>query len=246
MTNDSSIGIIYEDDALVVINKPSGITVNNSETTKGEVTIQDWAKEYLKIYTVGTEKSDFYLRDGIVHRLDKETSGILILAKKEDVFFALQQQFKERVVKKKYYALAHGKIIPRKGEIKVPVGRLPWNRRQFGVVAGGREALTEYEVKEYYKMKKNGNEVLSYVQLEPLTGRTHQIRVHLQYLGFPIFADFLYAGRKVQKEDRKILNRVFLHAAKISFEHPVKQEPVEFEADLPAELQNVLHQLTKL
>ena len=241
------ISIIYEDGELLIINKPAGITVNNSDTTGGEVTVQDWAGKRLGIVSAKVEdESDFYKRSGIVHRLDKETSGILLIAKDEASFMHLQNQFKERTVKKTYYALAHGKVAPMRGEIRVPVGRLPWNRRQFGVVAGGREALTEYQVTGYYVTPGKRREQVSLVELKPLTGRTHQIRVHLQYLGHPIFSDFLYAGRKTQREDRKLLTRVFLHGARISFLHPRTQTLVTYEAPLPRELQSVMDHLTRL
>lgn len=246
--------ILYEDDALFLINKPSGITVNRSETTVGQETVQDFVEAYLQkelshpiSTTEGTEdeelSSDFYLRSGIVHRLDKETSGILMVAKNEQVFLALQLEFKERRVHKTYRALAHGKITPMIGEVNVPVGRLPWNRRQFGVVAGGRDSLTKYSVISYFRTNDKRKELVTFVELNPLTGRTHQIRVHLQYLGYPIFSDFLYAGRKTQREDRKLLGRVFLHAAGISFVHPVKNKRVEFEAPLPEELKHVMDHL---
>jgi 23S rRNA pseudouridine1911/1915/1917 synthase len=195
--------------------------------------------------SAGTEEgdedsSDFRSRSGLVHRLDKETSGVLILAKNEEVFLQMQAQFKNREVSKTYKALAHGRVSPPTGEINVPVGRLPWNRRQFGVVAGGKEAQTHYKVISYYRSNDKKRESLTLLELHPVTGRTHQIRVHLQYLGHPIFADFLYAGRKVQRDDRALLARVFLHAAHIIFTHPVTKERMSLEAPFPPELQSVM------
>ena len=233
--------IIFEDDAFLVVNKPAGMVVNRSDTTAAVTTLQDWVEEKLKVKSQKLkvdQSSDFYNRGGIVHRLDKETSGILIIAKTPDAFVELQRQFKERIVKKTYIALAHGKLIG-EGEINVPVGRLPWNRKQFGVVAGGRESVTKYKVLSI-KYLANKNEPLSLVELYPETGRTHQIRVHLKHIGHPIMSDELYAGRKIARNDRKMLPRVFLHAAKISFMHPTTKEPVEFESPLPEELQNFL------
>ncbi len=238
---EDRIKIIYEDDDLLVIDKPAGITVNKADTTKNEVTVQDWAEQKitnLKLSSPEKETSDFYKRGGVVHRLDKETSGILLLAKTPRAFEDLQKQFKERVVKKAYVALAHGKTIPQTGEINVPVGRLPWNRKRFGIIPGGRESVTEYKVLRYYQTKEN--ETLSFLELYPQTGRTHQIRVHLKYAGYPIFSDFLYAGRKTMKRDRKILGRVFLHAAKISFTHPTSHIQLSFESLLPDELDEFL------
>src|SRR5690606_3891808 len=110
----------------------------------------------------------------------------------------MQRQFKERKVSKTYMALAHGKVGPKEGTINAPVGRTPWRRDRFGVIAGGREAKTKYTVREYYK-KDDENYTL--VELNPVTGRTHQIRIHLKYLGFPIVGDTFYAGRKTARKD---------------------------------------------
>src|SRR5947209_8201310 len=145
--------IVFEDDFFIAINKPSGMIVNKADTTKNESTVQDWVEElYPRQIPSGlTEKTEngdynktyeFYNRSGIVHRLDKETSGILLIAKTAESFAELQNQFKERTVKKKYIALAHGRVVPEDGEIRAPIGRLEWNRKRFGVVSGGREAMT--------------------------------------------------------------------------------------------------------
>jgi len=244
------IKIIYEDDDLIAIDKPSGITVNKAETTKGQVTVQEWAEERLQIANgklqtpiksghIEEQDNDFYIRGGIVHRLDKETSGILLIAKNPESFIELQRQFKEREIKKTYIALSHGSVTPLEGEINVPVGRLSWNRKQFGVVAGGREAITKYKVLsgKHYKFCK---EYLTLLELYPETGRTHQIRVHLKYIGHPIFADFLYAGRITQRNDRKKLSRVFLHAKQIKFLHPKTKKSMTIESQLPIELDNII------
>ncbi len=256
--NSIPFPIIFEDEFFLVINKPSGVIVNKSETTIHEETVQDVMERYLGIENPQREvkkneegyvsdEDAFYQRAGIAHRLDKETSGILLIAKNVESFSNLLTQFRERKVKKSYLALAHGEIVPKTGEINVPVGRLPWNRRQFGVVAGGREAKTFYEVKSYYKSPvKKHSELLTLVELFPVTGRTHQIRVHLQYIHHPILSDFLYAGRKVQKEDRKMLGRVFLHAYSISLTHPRTGELVEYKAELPQELQSVINSLEEV
>lgn len=222
------IGIktIYEDDNILVLDKPAGITVNKSETTKGD-TLQDYLEENLKINVE---------RSGIVHRIDKETSGLLIIAKDLDSFENLQRQFKGRIVKKTYIALAHGRIQG-EGEVKVPVGRLPWNRKRFGVLAGGREAITKYKALSLLEVK---GEQMTLLELYPETGRTHQIRVHLKYLNHPIFGDELYAGRKTARSDRQILPRLFLHAAKISFVHPVTGKTISLESELPEELLKII------
>ncbi len=244
--------IIYEDGVLVVLDKPAGMTVNRSDTTNDEMTMQDWVENKLKIKNEILRQSsgqelkidqgnDFYNRSGIVHRLDKETSGVLIIAKTPEAFISLQKQFKERTVKKTYLALVHGKVESQEGEVRVPVGRLPWNRKRFGVIAGGREAVTRYRTINSSQLTINKKkEPVTLLELYPETGRTHQIRVHLKHIGHPIVSDTLYAGRKTARNDRKILPRVFLHATKISFVHPVKGERMEFESSLPEELEKIL------
>lgn len=221
-----SLKTIFEDEDILIVEKSAGLTVNRSETTKEE-TLQDIIDKDFKIKVE---------RSGIVHRIDKETSGLLIIAKTSESFTNLQKQFKERKVKKTYIALVHGELKG-EGEIKVPIGRLPWARRRFGVLSGGREAVTKYRVIKSILLNK---EILTLLELYPETGRTHQIRVHLKYLNHPIFSDELYAGRKTARSDRKILPRIFLHAAKILFAHPKNEEKVAFESKLPQELENLI------
>lgn len=233
----NDIKIIYEDKNLLVLDKPSGVVVNKSETTKGEFTVQDYLEEKFKVnnsWLTADKESDFYKRAGFVHRIDKETSGILIVAKNGQSFENLQAQFKDRKVSKTYVALVHGHVDLPEGEISVPIGRLPWNRKRFGVLAGGKEAVTFYKVLERFEKP------FTLLEINPKTGRTHQIRVHLKYYGHSIFGDSLYAGRKTSRDDRKILERFFLHAKKIFFNHPQTGNRVEFESPLPTELENVL------
>ena len=256
---------IFEDKDILVLDKPSGMIVNRSDTTEGEKTVQEWVENKLKIKNEKSkidERLDFYKRAGIVHRLDKETSGILLVAKNPQSFENLQKQFKERKVKKTYIALVHGKVASIQGEINVPVGRLPWNRKRFGVVAGGREAMTKYKVLTLHSVilsvsegshgilrhspqNDMNKEPFTLLELYPQTGRTHQIRVHLKYFKHPIFADPLYAGRKTARNDRKLLPRIFLHASKISFYHPEGGELVSFESPPPKELQEFLEFLRR-
>jgi 23S rRNA pseudouridine1911/1915/1917 synthase len=234
------IKVIFEDEDLVVIDKNAGIVVNRSDTSRHIRTVQDFAEE-----KIGIKKkeylSEFESRGGVVHRLDKETSGLLIIAKNEASFNNIKEQFKGRNVKKVYLALCHGKIEPSVGNINVPVGRLPWNRTKFGVLPEGREAATSYKVLETKHIDYGKeHEELSLVELYPSTGRTHQIRVHMRHISHPIFSDLLYAGRKVSKRDRKLLSRHFLHASKISFTHPSNGKKMEFASPLPQELLSFL------
>lgn len=228
--------ILFEDDNILVLDKPAGVTVNRSETTKKD-TIQDFLD---KKFGNTQDESEFSLRSGLVHRLDKETSGILLIAKKREAFENLKNQFKERETGKTYIALVHGKLKTPEGEINAPVGRLPWNRMRFGVLAGGREAVTRYRVLKNFELN---SEPLTLLELNPKTGRTHQIRVHLKHIGHPIFADPLYTGRKVSKNDRKILPRIFLHAERLEFNHPTTGKRLVFKSELPTTLANLIKSL---
>lgn len=230
--------IIFEDDSFFVVEKPSGWITDSSNTTTNQPVIQKWISQNYKF-----EINDFEHRNGIVHRLDKETSGLLLIAKTKTAFEELQRQFKEREVSKTYIALVHGKVEPTEGVINEPVGRLPWRRDRFGVMAGGREAITEYEALSHMLY---GKEQLTLLQLKPKTGRTHQIRIHLKHLGFPIVADEFYAGRKTARHDRKWCGRLFLHAGGITFLHPVTKKIVTFNADLTEDLREVLEKLVKI
>ncbi len=229
-----NIQILYEDNSLMVINKPAGTVVNRVETEKGE-TIQDWLENNFQFSIFNFQN----LRSGIVHRLDKETSGCLIIAKTEEAFVDLQRQFRERVVKKEYLALVHGRVEPKEGTIKVPIARSHHDRDKFAVVVGGRISETGYEVVSQFAI---GNSQLALLRIYPKTGRTHQIRVHFKYFGHPLVSDEKYAGN-IALEDRKWCPRIFLHAAKIEFYHPLNKNIISIEADLPLDLDVVLKNL---
>jgi len=225
--------IIFEDNSILVLNKPSGWITNSASTTTDKPVVQGWLKSNFE-YPISNVDS---LRSGIVHRLDKETSGILVVAKTKEAFEILQKEFKERQVKKTYIALVHGKFDLNEGEIKAAVGRLSWNRRRFGVLPGGREAITRYSVLRSMNYEEKEYSLL---ELSPKTGRTHQIRIHLKFIGHPIAADEFYAGRKTARSDREWCPRLFLHAATISFIHPVTGKLVSYKSDLPDDLKSVL------
>ncbi len=234
-----NIPILYEDDALLVINKPPGIVVNNAQSVEGE-TVQDWAHAHLGLPEQSTPVvpgDDFLSRAGIVHRIDKETSGCLVIAKNPESFSALQSQFKERTIKKIYRAVAHGKLLPEAGEIRAPVGRLPWNRERFGILPGGKDAVTRYRV---LRSGTSHNTVVSLVELYPETGRTHQIRVHLKYINHPIVGDWQYAGRKTARNDRVWAPRVMLHAFAITLTHPVTGASLAIEAEVPDDMKSII------
>jgi 23S rRNA pseudouridine1911/1915/1917 synthase len=234
-------GIIFQDDYLLILDKPSGWIVNEAKTTKSAPVIQTWLKTNFD-YEIA---KDAKFRSGFVHRIDKETSGILVVAKTRKAFRNLQEQFKQRKVTKTYTALAHGKIELGEGTINVPVGRLPWNRERFGVLPGGRKAETYYRVISNFQFPIS-NENLTLLELRPKTGRTHQIRIHLKYLGHPIVSDDFYAGRKTAQLDRKWCPRLFLHASGIVFSHPETKKDVSFKSNLPDDLKSSLRKLSKI
>ena len=228
--------MIFEDNDLMVVEKPVGWVVNDSATAHALPTIQKWVEANFDWPLA----HNTLFRNGVVHRLDKDTSGLLILAKNEVAFLALQKAFKERRVEKQYLALVHGKVKTLLGEIDQPIMRNPGNRRKFGVFFGGRPSLTRYEVLKTYE---HSGRSFALIACYPKTGRTHQIRVHMRYLGHSLVGDPVYTERKMVKVDRLLTDRIFLHAAKISFTHPTTKQQVSFESPLPEELEMVLTKL---
>lgn len=220
--------VIYEDDNILVLEKPWGMVVNKADTTDNVVTLQAWVEKYLKLTDLGIGG-----RAGIVHRLDKDTSGVIVVAKTEEAFYNLQAQFKNREVIKKYTALVHGKVVPESGVINAPIDRNPFNRERFGIFPGGREAITEY------KTIQNFGDKFTLLELTPHTGRTHQIRVHMKHLGYPIVSDEFYAGRKQYREDSKWCPRQFLHASYLKIKL-LNGEYKEFKSELPEDLRKAL------
>lgn len=240
------LNVIFEDDSLLVLSKLAGQVVNRALTTRGETTLQDELEVRFGIKDPqqgigGRAGSGIGGRAGIVHRLDRETSGILVVAKTEEAFENLQAQFKERQVDKEYLTLVHGEA-PREGRIEAPIARNPKNRMKFSVVEGGRKATTEYKLQLQYD-GDGGEEGLSFLRVYPLTGRTHQVRVHLKHIDHPIVSDPLYLSRKRLKSDLAFCPRLFLHAASLSFTHPVTGARMRFEAELPEDLQKALSSL---
>lgn len=230
--------MIFEDNKILVVDKPPNWVVNDASTTSKANVIQTWLKD--RDYPLS---KSFEERSGIVHRLDKDTSGVLVVAKTKESFEELQREFKERKVKKVYVGLCHGVFKENVGKVVAPIGRLPWNRERFGVFPGGRDSETDFEVKGSYIKDK---ERFSLVSFYPKTGRTHQIRVHAKYLGHPIVSDSFYAGRKTAKKDRGWCPRLFLHAREISFIHPETGIKVNFKSELPNDLRVSLGMLEKV
>lgn len=246
--------VIFEDEFLIVINKPAGVVVNRADTTGKIETIQDWAEGKL---TVGNPQlsvtdeihQEFANRSGIVHRLDKDTSGVLVIAKDPKTFEKLKNQFKNREVIKRYLALVHGKVEPSEGVVDAPIERNPFNRMHFGVFPGGRSALTKFRVLMFLRLPESlqlEDRTFSLLEVEPKTGRTHQIRVHMKYAGHSVVSDPIYAGRKNVKEDLRWCSRLFLHAGYLKIMHPDSGQPIEFKAPLPSELAQVLEKLDRI
>lgn len=236
--------IIFENESILVLDKPSGWITNEADTTTDQPVVQTWLRNNLE-YPISNIKE---LRSGIVHRLDKETSGILLVSKTEKAFENLQSQFKERKVKKIYTALAHGNIKPEEGSISVTVGRLPWRRDRFGIVSGGRESETNYKVIGSYELQTKKPHLKSYslVEFYPQTGRTHQIRIHAKHIGHPLVSDEFYAGRKTARDDRKWCPRLFLHASGIMFYHPKSSKKISLTSKIPPDLLIPLSSLEKI
>ena len=230
--------IVYEDKNLLVVDKPSGMVVHPGV---GESHIKDSLVNAILYHCKKTLSGiGGVLRPGIVHRLDKDTSGLLVVAKNNRTHQYMMNLFKGRKVAKTYYALLKGHLIPERGAIDAPIGRSRGDRKKMAVSDGGREAITKYSVLRYA-----GD--CTYVEIQLITGRTHQIRVHFNSIGHPLVGDPIYGRPKLNKyfEQEYGLSRLFLHAGRISFVMPGKKEPKLFEAPLPAELKKVLNLLSK-
>ncbi len=217
--------VIYEDSDLIVIDKPAGLVVHPAAGQRTGTLVNALLARCPDLGGI-----DGSLRPGIVHRLDKNTSGAMVVAKNDKAQASLSNQIKKRVVKKGYIALVDGHLSPERGAIEAPIGRDPRDRKRMAVVEGGKEARTQYNVTKYF----NGHTLLEAI-LE--TGRTHQIRVHFSAIGFPVFGDSVY-GKK-----SPLLARQFLHAYRLGFTLPSTEDYVEFTSDLPPELQEALDNL---
>lgn len=261
-----NIKIIYEDEYLLVINKPAGVVSNRAESVKGE-TLQDFMEEKIKnqkskVKTTTKnlklkedeeirDEQEFRSRSGLVHRLDKDTSGVMVLAKDAETFQFLKNQFKKRKTRKKYVALVHGEVKPKKGSVNLPIKRSVLNRHKFCVNVDGKLAKTEYKVLKVFSMgekrrekgeEKSDGEKFSLVEVEIFTGRTHQIRVHMSHLGYSLVSDPLYLGKRL-KENLLWCPRMFLFAKYLSFIHPKSGKRIGFEVETPNELKKALGKL---
>jgi 23S rRNA pseudouridine1911/1915/1917 synthase len=234
------LDIIHEDDQLAIINKPAGLVVHPGNGNQRGTLLNGLLHHF---HSLSCNNSD---RPGIIHRLDKETSGLILIAKNDQSHENLSKQFNQRVVMKEYKALVWGEL-KEKGTIDENIDRHFRDRKIFTVVStGGRNALTNYQRDEYLQP-------MSLVSLFPKTGRTHQLRVHLKFLGHPIFGDVSYGGGKKNAKSfhikhNQIINRLFkaisrvaLHAKKLEFHHPVTNDKMNFTAPMPVDFKNAIN-----
>jgi 23S rRNA pseudouridine1911/1915/1917 synthase len=226
-----ALDVIYQDDALLVLNKPAGVVVHPGAGNATGTIVNALLAHDPEIVDVGDAE-----RPGIVHRLDKETSGVLVIARTAAALADLQTQFKQRAVRKTYLALCIGDVQPERGVIDRPIARDPSHRQRMAIVTGGRPAVTRFVVTERLRIE---DRPYSLVRAHPETGRTHQIRVHLAALGFPVVGDLLY-GAKRDPFSVRIAPRHLLHASEIKLVPPGALEPRAFHAPLPDDFRQVI------
>ncbi len=232
---DIPLDILYEDSSLLVLNKQPGIVVHPAPGHLDYTLVNA-----LLFHTKDLSSINGVLRPGIVHRLDKDTSGCLIVAKNDQAHRSLAQQFETRAVQKEYLAIIQGRMMQESGLIDLRIGRHPVARKKMAVRPEGRDAKTRYELVE----EMGGCSLLS---LKPSTGRTHQLRVHLAAMGFPILGDTQYGHRKLKSRPLNIsVPRQMLHAYRISFHHPASNQLIDCEAPIPEDMQDVMTALQAL
>ena len=228
---DIDIDILYEDDDIIVVNKPKGMVVNPAAGNYTGTLVNALMSH------CGDCLSDIngVIRPGIVHRIDKDTSGILVVAKNNTAHEKLSQKLKEHDIERIYIALVDGNILEDKGKIDAPIGRHPNDRKKMAVnTKNGKRAVTHFKVLERF----NG---YTLVELKLETGRTHQIRVHMSFIGHPVVGDEVYNNKK----SKSLIKGQALHAKVLGFEHPLKKEYMRFEAEIPEYFQKLLEDLRK-
>ena len=235
VSQDLPLTVLYQDEDLVVVDKPPGLVVHPAAGHTDQTLVNALLFHVKDLSGVGGE-----LRPGIVHRLDKDTSGVMVIAKNDRTHRALTEAWGTDRIRKEYLALVYGTPRNERGTINAAIGRDPRERKRMSIVKGGRAAITDYEVVERLRS-------VSLLRCTLRTGRTHQIRVHLKHLGHPIVGDPVYSGpqwrgtpdRKIQKALAS-MERQALHASRLSFPHPRSGERVTFEAPLPPDMRAVL------
>jgi 23S rRNA pseudouridine1911/1915/1917 synthase len=232
--------ILFEDDHLLVLNKPAGL-VAHPAPGHWSGTLVNALLHHLRTKGAGGLASiGGRERPGLVHRLDKGTSGVMVIAKTDAAHQGLSKQFKAHTIRRVYLALVKGAVKDRRGRVELAIGRDTKNRKKFSPrTTSPREAVTEFQVVERFGAKRSGNEA-TLVEVHPQTGRTHQIRVHLASLGHPLLGDETYGGRKVCELDDIQIERPMLHARTLGFTHPVAGKSLEYTVPPPADMEEVL------
>jgi 23S rRNA pseudouridine1911/1915/1917 synthase len=237
------LNIVYEDDQLLIVNKPAGMVAHPAYGNYTGTLVNALLHHCNSLSALNTG-----LRPGIVHRLDKDTTGLMVVAKNDVAHHLLAKQFSRRTIDREYWAIVWGTFKQQKGTIDATLGRSKRDRKKVAVTAEGKKAVTDYEVIKVF-------EYLTLIRLKLRTGRTHQIRVHLAHIGHPVFGDPTYGGRsntwggldgkKAQQAQNllKLVPRQALHAKTIGFVHPSTKEEVKFESELPADMQEVLNRI---
>lgn len=228
---DIPLDIVYEDDDIIVVNKPSGMVVHPAVGNESG-TLVNALLYHCKDSLSGING---VIRPGIVHRIDKDTSGLLVVAKTDEAHIFLSSLLKDHGIRRTYHAILTGRLKDARGTVNAPIARHPVDRKRMAVVAGGKEAVTHYEViKEFPSF--------TYAKMNLETGRTHQIRVHTSHIGHPIIGDEVYGGGKTQfeKAHSKHLDGQCLHAKELSFPHPKTKEIMHFECELPDNFKTLL------
>ncbi len=243
------LDVVYEDAHLIVVNKPSGMVVHPAVGSPCGTLVNALLAHCTDLSGIGGE-----LRPGIVHRLDKETSGLLVAAKSDAAHRDLARQIAERSAKRTYWALVWGQPSPPEGRVAAPIARHPRQRQMMAVVPGGREAATHYRVQQAFRVGPPGGRhgsVASLLELDLETGRTHQIRVHMSHLGHPVLGDPVYGRQRALpqsaspalREALRGLRGQALHARRLQFVHPITGEPMALEAEPPEDFMRVLEAL---
>lgn len=231
------LNIVFEDDDIIVINKPSGMVVHPAPGNESGTLVN------ALLYHCKSSLSGIngVIRPGIVHRIDKDTSGLLVVAKNDESHIFLSSLLKDHGIKRVYHAIVTGHFKENSGTVNAPIARHVVDRKKMAVVLGGREAVTHYNVIEEYPS-------FTYAKMELETGRTHQIRVHMSYIGHPIIGDEVYGGGKTvfEKNNKSLLDGQILHAKELSFPHPRTREIVRFECDLPDNFKKLLERLKSI
>ena len=221
------LAAIYEDEDILVIDKPAGLTVHPAPGHPSHTLVNA-----ILAHCPGLAISNEVMRPGIVHRLDKDTSGLIVIAKNEFAQEYLTAQFKSRTVTKRYLVLVKGRLSPEQGIVEAPIGRDPHHRKRMAIVEAGKQAVTQYQVRKYL-------DNYTLVEVSPLTGRTHQIRIHLTAIGCPVVGDPIYGIKSAH------IDRQFVHAYRLGFRLPSTKQYQEFASPLPADLERALEHLAR-